>query len=470
MCGGWAPIRNALETVASIAGNYELPGSSLLTDNLVSKGSQAQLSSPLGELAQIGSGVAGAGGLGAGLQSAGGAAESSLAKSAIQSLNQFLPDTGLSSLLGGTATPGNQLNAIDSGINSAPASQAVAQGASNAATPSTGALASSGTIGSTGGGAPLGGGVDLTNAGQAITTPSASGLGGSNLTQGTNNLINNFAQEQAASTPVTDALSPQVIQASNAATPGGVDTSLNQPSFLQNLTGSTTPIAQSGGNVGTTGNLLGGNGGASAINGLLKGGLGYLLNQPNTKGAGAITNATNAAQANFAPYLQAGQAAESQISNLLGNNGTVNQQAAQQQFQNTPGYQFALNQGLGAVNAQAALGGNPLSGNTYEALNNYAQGTADQTYNNYVQNLSNQASGGLTAAGGSGTAGLAGASALSQLDQNNASAKNTAIGTALGGLFPSGQSIQQLLAGLNNNPQSGGGNNNGILQYLSNLI
>jgi hypothetical protein len=52
-------LRNDIESVASLVGNYYLPGSSLVTDQLVSKGSQAQLGTGLGQLAQIGTGVAG---------------------------------------------------------------------------------------------------------------------------------------------------------------------------------------------------------------------------------------------------------------------------------------------------------------------------------------------------------------------------------------------------------------------------
>jgi hypothetical protein len=39
----FTPVRDTLESAASLAGNYYLPGSSLLTDHLVSKGSQKQL-------------------------------------------------------------------------------------------------------------------------------------------------------------------------------------------------------------------------------------------------------------------------------------------------------------------------------------------------------------------------------------------------------------------------------------------
>lgn len=54
-------LRDPLESAAVLAGNYLLPGSSLLTSGLASKGSQKQLSSPIGELAQLGTGGAGLG-------------------------------------------------------------------------------------------------------------------------------------------------------------------------------------------------------------------------------------------------------------------------------------------------------------------------------------------------------------------------------------------------------------------------
>lgn len=56
----WTDIRDAVESVAVVVGNYYLPGSSILTSKLVSEGSQEQLSSDLGILAQLTSGIAGA--------------------------------------------------------------------------------------------------------------------------------------------------------------------------------------------------------------------------------------------------------------------------------------------------------------------------------------------------------------------------------------------------------------------------
>lgn len=55
----WAPLRDKIEDAAVLAGNYYLPGSSLLTSHLASKGAQEDLSSDLGQLAQLGTGIGG---------------------------------------------------------------------------------------------------------------------------------------------------------------------------------------------------------------------------------------------------------------------------------------------------------------------------------------------------------------------------------------------------------------------------
>ena len=55
----WTDIRDTVESVASVAGNYFLPGSGAITSQLVSEGAQDQLGSALGRVAMLGSGVAG---------------------------------------------------------------------------------------------------------------------------------------------------------------------------------------------------------------------------------------------------------------------------------------------------------------------------------------------------------------------------------------------------------------------------
>lgn len=56
----WTSLRDTLESAAVVAGNYFLPGSSIVTSNLVSEGSKDQLNSTVGKLAQLGSGGYGA--------------------------------------------------------------------------------------------------------------------------------------------------------------------------------------------------------------------------------------------------------------------------------------------------------------------------------------------------------------------------------------------------------------------------
>ena len=59
--GGFSGIRNAAEAIGADVGNYFAPGSSIITDQALSKGAQQIQSSPLGEVGQLGSGLAGAG-------------------------------------------------------------------------------------------------------------------------------------------------------------------------------------------------------------------------------------------------------------------------------------------------------------------------------------------------------------------------------------------------------------------------
>jgi hypothetical protein len=76
------------------------------------------------------------------------------------------------------------------------------------------------------------------------------------------------------------------------------------------------------------------------------------------------------------------------LGNSLGINGSQGSAQAMQAFQNAnPGYQFQLNQGLNAVNARAAANGMSNSGNTQLALQNFGQGLANTTYNQWQSQL-----------------------------------------------------------------------------------
>lgn len=103
-------------------------------------------------------------------------------------------------------------------------------------------------------------------------------------------------------------------------------------------------------------------------------------------------------------------------------------------FEETPGYQFRLRQGLDAIEASRAARGGLFSGATGQALNNYAQGQASQEYGNYMNRLQ-----GLTNLGQSSAA-MQGAASQNFANQqtntlaamgNAQAAGNIAMGNAL---------------------------------------
>lgn len=130
----------------------------------------------------------------------------------------------------------------------------------------------------------------------------------------------------------------------------------------------------------------------------------------NTQAA-AANNATQLqqqewqqAQTNFQPYLNLGNAAINPLLTAMGYNATQNSDGTysingvdssnilQQRYgnftaptaadaQNTPGYQFTLNQGLKATQNSAAARGLGTSGAALKGASTYATGLADSTYN-----------------------------------------------------------------------------------------
>jgi hypothetical protein len=199
-------------------------------------------------------------------------------------------------------------------------------------------------------------------------------------------------------------------------------------------------------------------------------------NQAQTQAAAAQTAGINAGygqlsnlygqgqqalQTNYAAGLQPfqqnyGQAQQGTqaLGNALGLNGPSGNQQASQALQSTPGYQFQLQQGDNAVNAQAAANGTSNSGNQALALSQFNQGLAGTTYNNYVNQLqpylgaSNNAAQGI----GSLSSGLGNQLNASNMQQGNAAyGAQTSIGNAnanaaLGNLNASGNIMN---AGIN---------------------
>lgn len=118
----------------------------------------------------------------------------------------------------------------------------------------------------------------------------------------------------------------------------------------------------------------------------------------------------------FEPYYQAGTNALAGLQYELGMGERPQNYAG---FQQTPGYQFQLQQGQSAVNAQAGARGGLNSGATLQALSGFNQGLANQEYGNYYNRLAGLVGVGSSAAGNQAAAG-----------QNYANGASNAIGAA----------------------------------------
>lgn len=115
----------------------------------------------------------------------------------------------------------------------------------------------------------------------------------------------------------------------------------------------------------------------------------------NTVGAAQLANqigATDFLSGNtdlkaLDPFVSAGQQATSQLSALLGNSGADAQTSAISALQNSPGFQFTLQQGTQALQNSAAAKGLLNSGAAAKELTSYAQGQAESLINQQAQNL-----------------------------------------------------------------------------------
>ncbi len=101
-----------------------------------------------------------------------------------------------------------------------------------------------------------------------------------------------------------------------------------------------------------------------------------------------------------APYTAFGQSGIKPLQDLLGLTAGSTPGSQEAALAGTPGYQFALKQGLQSTQAQANAMGMGLSGNTLAALDQYSTGLADQTYQERVGNLQDVVGIGQAAAAG----------------------------------------------------------------------
>ncbi len=117
------------------------------------------------------------------------------------------------------------------------------------------------------------------------------------------------------------------------------------------------------------------------------------------------------------------------IQNLLGyGSDPAAQQNAFKQFQDSTGYNYQLQQGLGAINSNAYASGLGNSGATQQALQDRGQQMANGSFQQYLGNLVGQ-----QAVGGNAKAALSGAGQVNLNAQNaaNNSQGNAAANSAL---------------------------------------
>lgn len=105
------------------------------------------------------------------------------------------------------------------------------------------------------------------------------------------------------------------------------------------------------------------------------------------------------------------------LPDALGLNGAAGSSAARERFQTGPGYEFAMGQGLDALERRAAARGQLNSGGTSLDTLSFAHGLADQEWDDYIASLTgfDTANRGMYMAGAGGKAGtLGGLADLSQ--------------------------------------------------------
>ena len=181
------------------------------------------------------------------------------------------------------------------------------------------------------------------------------------------------------------------------------------------------------------------------------------------------------------PYRQAGLTGQNRLMELLGLGGNTGatgygqyaRDFGMQDFQQDPGYQFRLGEGLKAMSRQAGARGGLISGQTMKGMEDYRQGLASQEYGNafnrYQTNRQNQlaplgslmSSGQAAAVGQAAQAGQYGANASNMLSQMGV---NTGGATLAGG-SAYGKAIGDIGAQFGKNPPKFGSMFGGGVPY-----
>lgn len=166
--------------------------------------------------------------------------------------------------------------------------------------------------------------------------------------------------------------------------------------------------------------------------------MGFLTGSGSTKKAAAadLTGFNYLKSSPLASSFGAnGAAANDQLSNLLGLNGAQGSAQSSPGFQNylnSTGYQFQMQQGQDAIASSQAARGLLNSGGTAKELEQYGQGLASTSFNNYLSQVGNVAAQGENAYATIGGAGNSGGQAAGAAWNNQANQQSGLFGSVLG--------------------------------------
>lgn len=166
---------------------------------------------------------------------------------------------------------------------------------------------------------------------------------------------------------------------------------------------------------------------------------GSVIQGEATKGAAkTAANAQRDAQQqmrnDLMPYMDAGKNALAPQQALLGLQGQEAADAAMGNFQQSPGYQYQLEQGLRAVDAGAAAKGMLRSGATLKAEQTLGNNLAAQDFGTYYNRLAGLTGLGQNAAAGVGNAGNQAAAGQAQTAMSAGSTQASIYGNAAQGV------------------------------------
>jgi hypothetical protein len=171
----------------------------------------------------------------------------------------------------------------------------------------------------------------------------------------------------------------------------------------------------------------------------------------------AIQQGVQTATNQLSPWTTAGQPALADQSDLLGLNGQPAADAAMAKFQQSPGYQWQLGEGLRATDAGAAARGMTRSGAALKAEQTFGSGLAATDFSNYWNRLQQLSGSGLTAAGGIANAATGGAANIAQTDTSAANAQSSIYGNMAKGVSTGANQLMSNTAFQNAIGGGGGG-------------